>query len=35
MFSILQRHLQLPFSDVTFENFKNMRLDFDHDKLFA
>jgi adenylate cyclase class 2 len=35
MFSILQAHQQLPFSDVTFENFKNIRLDIDHDKLFA
>ena len=34
MFSILQRRLQLPFSDITFDNFANLRLEIDSDRLF-
>jgi adenylate cyclase class 2 len=28
LFDILKKSLGLPFSDVTFENFKNIRIDF-------
>ena len=35
MFSILQERLQLPFSDITFANFADVRLDIDSDKLFT
>jgi hypothetical protein len=34
MFSILQTHLKLPFTDITFENFTNVPLPIDWRKLF-
>ncbi len=34
MFSILQSRLQLPFSDITFQNFETVQLDFDGNILF-
>ena len=34
MFFILKDRLQLPFSDVTFENFADVRLDINSDELF-
>lgn len=34
MFSILQSRLQLPFSDITFQNFETVQLDFDGNNFF-
>ncbi len=34
MFSILQTHLKLPFTDITFENFTNVPLHIDWRNLF-
>jgi len=34
MFSLLRDHLQLPFTDITFQNFENVTVRIDNAKLF-